>query len=484
MPSPMKLSEYAACDAHDLAALVRTKQVSAHELALTAAAAIGKTNPTLKAVIEVYDDQLEERAAKALPDGPFRGVPFLIKDVGGHLKGRRIEFGSWLCQGMLGEIDTNFATLLKSSGLNILGRSNTPEFSMASSSENRLYGATTTPWKNGYSACGSSGGAAAAVAAGIVPLAHGSDIGGSIRGPAAWCGGIGLKPSRGRISAGPLLDEWGSGMAMNFAQSKSMRDTAALLDWVAVPQPGDPFVINAPPRRYASYVEKPRRKLRIAWSAKALMDTPVDQEIAKVTEQAANALAKLGHEVVEGAPPLDMAAQHATCLDIWFVGFDKRLDQLGAKMGRKVSPDTVERATYNFYNYAKTVQPSKYFDAIAAMNRVRRETGAFFAQHDVWLTPTCAQTAPKLGVYGMDVDLPPAEFIHFELSSQQFLVFTNVTGQPSMSLPLGMHSNGLPIGVQIAARHAEDHLLISLGAELEQAMPWKGRVPAIHVSRG
>jgi len=291
----MKLAEYAAYDALGLAQLVKRKEVTPRELAETAALAIEAVNPELQAVVEVYDDRVAALDAKTLGRGPFRGVPFLIKDVGPHLAGRKTEFCSRLCQGMVGEADSNFARLLKASGVNILGRTNTPEFSMASSAENLLYGSTSTPWKKGYSASGSTGGGAAAVAAGAVPMAHGSDIGGSIRGPAAWCGGIGLKPSRGRISSGPLLDEWGYGMAMNFVQTKTMRDTAAMLDCLATPQPGDPFVIKAPPKPYAKYLKPSPKPRRIAWSAAPLMAAPVDPEIAAVVRTAAEALASLGH---------------------------------------------------------------------------------------------------------------------------------------------------------------------------------------------
>jgi amidase len=435
-------------------------------------------------VIEVYADRIAGLDPKTLGRGPFRGVPFLIKDVGPHLKGRKTEFCSRLCQGMVGEVDSNFATLLKASGVNILGRTNTPEFSMASSSENLLYGKTSTPWKLGYSASGSTGGGAAAVAAGVVPMAHGSDIGGSIRGPAAWCGGIGLKPSRGRISSGPLYDEWGYGMAMNFVQTRSMRDTAAMLDCLAVPQPGDPFVIKPAPKAYAKFLRASASPLRIAWSATPLMDAPVDPEIAATVKKAAKALAKLGHRVSEAAPAIDLPALDRVCLGIWFFGFDRRLDAYGEKTGRKVSPDTVEAATLRFYEFAKSVTHADYLDALAYMNKARRAIGAFFASHDIWLTPTTAQTGPKLGYYSMDVDLPPAEFIAREERTQQFMVPYNVTGQPAISLPLGMHSNGLPIGVQLGARPGEDHLLIELGAALERAMPWRDRKPPIRVAQG
>jgi amidase len=478
----MNLQEYAGYDALGLARLVERREVSPRELAETALEAIEAVNPKLHAVIEIYADRIAGLDAKTLGRGPFRGVPFLIKDVGPHLKGRKTEFCSRLCQGMVGEVDSNFATLLMASGVNILGRTNTPEFSMASSSENLLYGSTSPPWKLGYSASGSTGGGAAAVSAGAVPMAHGSDIGGSIRGPAAWCGGIGLKPSRGRISSGPLYDEWGYGMAMNFVQTKSMRDTAVMLDCLAVPQPGDPFVIKPAPKAYAKYLRPSGRPLKIAWSATPLMDAPVDPEIAATVKKTTKVLAKLGHRVSEAAPEIDLPALDRACLGIWFFAFDRRLDAYGAKTGRKVGPDTVEAGTLRFYEFAKSMSHTNYLDALAYMNKARRVIGAFFAKHDVWVTPTTAQTGPELGVYNMNVDLPPEEFITREERSQQFMVAYNVTGQPAMSLPLGMHSSGLPIGVQLGARPGEDHLLIELGAVLERAMPWHVRNPPIHVA--
>jgi len=479
----MNLEDYADYDALGLAQLVERREVSPRELAQTALNAIEAVNPKLHAVIEIYADRIADLESKTLGHGPFRGVPFLIKDVGPHLKGRKTEFCSRLCQGMVGEVDSNFATLLKASGVNILGRTNTPEFSMASSSENVLYGSTSTPWKLGYSANGSTGGGAAAVSAGAVPMAHGSDIGGSIRGPAAWCGGIGLKPSRGRISSGPLYDEWGYGMAMNFVQTKSMRDTAVMLDCLAVPQPGDPFVIKPAPKPYAKFLRPSNRPLRVAWSATPLMDAPVDPEIAAAVKSTAKVLGKLGHRVSEAAPEIDLPALDRACLGIWFFAFDRRLDAYGAKTGRKVGPETVEAGTLRFYEFAKSVSHVNYLDALSYMNRARRAIGGFFAKHDVWVTPTTAQTGPELGLFNMDVDLPPEEFIAREERVQQFMVAYNVTGQPAISLPLGMHSSGLPIGVQLGTRPGEDHLLIELGAALERAMPWRGRKPPIHVAR-
>ncbi|MFT5505419.1 MAG: amidase [Gammaproteobacteria bacterium] len=212
----MNLNEYADFDGLGLAELVKKREVSPSELAQIAKLAIEKANPIAQAVVETYPDRIDELEESDIAGGPFCGVHFLIKDTGGHEKGRKIEFGSRLCEGMRAEFDTNLFKLLKASRVNIIGRSNTPEYSIAGSAENKLYGNTSTPWRKGYSAGGSTGGGAAAVSAGMAPLTHGSDIGGSIRLPAAWCGGVGLKPSRGRISFGPVLDEVGYGLAMNF----------------------------------------------------------------------------------------------------------------------------------------------------------------------------------------------------------------------------------------------------------------------------
>src|SRR5207253_4437198 len=218
----MKLAEYASHDASGLAALVASRQVSPAELAATAAAAIVAINPAINAVVETYPDRIDTLDERSLGDGPFRGVPFLMKDVFGHEAGRKIEFGSRLCRGMIAQQDTHYCELVRASGVNILGRSAAPEYSMSGTTEGALYGNTSTPWRAGYSAGGSTGGGMAAVIAGIVPIAHGSDIGGSIRIPASFCGGVGLKPSRGRISFGPTLDENGYGLAQNFVQTRTL----------------------------------------------------------------------------------------------------------------------------------------------------------------------------------------------------------------------------------------------------------------------
>lgn len=480
----MNLREYATFDGLGLAELVRKKQVAPKELAETAARAIEAVNPRINAVIEVYDDRITGLDEASLGSGPFRGVPFLIKDVGGHERGRKIEYGCRLCQGMIGVEDSNLIKLLRAGGVNVLGRSNTPEFSIAGTTENALYGNTSTPWRLGYSAGGSTGGGAAAVAAGIVPLAHGSDIGGSIRIPASWCGGVGLKPSRGRISFGPTLDEGGFGLAMNFVQTKSIRDAAAMLDCLAIPQPGDPFIIPKPAEPYAAFVGKRAPRLRIAFSAKPLMDAPVDAEVANAVAATVRLLAEMGHEVVEDHLPFDGEEANRMMLSLWFFGFDRRLEDIALKMGRSIGPHTLEPVTLGIYEFSKRLDPHGFQAALGYMNAVRRRIGAFFADYDIWLSPTTAQVSEPHGLYnqGRD-DLSAEDYLPFADRPIQFCFPYNVAGQPAISLPLAWHSNGLPIGIQLGARPAEEHVLIQLAAALEEARPWRDRLPPAHVSR-
>jgi amidase len=480
----MKISEYAQYDATGLAALLAKGEVSAAELAKTAAEAIAAVNPAVNAVVELYPDQVEALDERKLQDGPFKGVPFLIKDVGGHLGGRKIEFGSRLLRGMVADGDSHVGKLFKEAGLNIIGRSNAPEYSIAGTTENALYGNTSTPWRQGYCAGGSSGGSGAATVAGMVPMAHGSDIGGSIRIPASLCGGVGLKPSRGRVSAGPKMEEGGWGLAMNFAQTRTIRDTAALLDCMKKPQVGDPFVIPTPEESYLSLIGKAPQRLRIAWSAKPVMDHPVDPEVAAAVERTATLLASLGHEVFEEAPDYDGEDANRRMLDVWFFGFADRLDELGLKLGRRPGPDTLEPVTLKIYEHSKTVTGEDFLAAHGAINQIRRKLGALMARYDVWISPTTADVAEPHGRYNQGLEnISAVDYLPYCDRPIQFTFPHNVMGTPAISLPLAMHSNGLPIGVQLGGRPAEEHVLLQLSAILEQEMPWKDRIPPLHAGR-
>jgi amidase len=481
----MKIREYAKYDATGLAELVRKKEVTPKQLALTAAEAIAMANPEINGVVETYDDRIDGLDETSLGNGPFRGVPLLMKDVFGHEKGRKIEFGSRLCEGMVGEIDSNVAILLRKSGINILGRSAAPEYSMAGTTEGLLYGNASNPWKKGYSTGGSSGGAQSSVTSGMVPIAHGSDIGGSIRIPASYCGGVGFKPSRMRVSAGPAVDEGGFGYSTNHVQTRSVRDSAAMLDCLAVPMAGDPFVIPKPDQPYAALIKRKPRKLRIGMIFDEFAGVQVDPEVRKAVEKAGKALAGMGHRVEHASASLGGVDLLTTIRDLFFFDFDGRLNYLGQKAGRKPGPDNLESIIWSIYQRAKEITPSRFMAAWSKANVMRRSLGQFWTAYDIWLSPTTATTAPPWGLVNLSVN-----GVDFDSFTQgifalpvQYTLPHNVMGTPAISLPLAQHSNGLPIGVQLAASPSMDHLVLQLAAQLEQAMPWARRVPPLHVSK-
>ena len=481
----MKLAEYAAYDALGLAELVAKKEVSPKELATTAAAAIDAINPAINAVVETYSDRIGGLDERTLGPGPFRGVPFLMKDVFGHEAGRKIEFGSRLCRGMVAQQDTHYCELLRASGVNILGRSAAPEYSMSGTTEGALYGNTSTPWRTGHSAGGSTGGGMAAVIAGIVPIAHGSDIGGSIRIPASYCGGVGLKPSRGRISFGPMLDENGYGLAQNFVQVKTVRDAAAMLDCLAVPQPGDPFFIPKPDEAYADLIHRKPPRLRIGWSTDGLMGMETDGEVRAAVAKVAGLLAAMGHDVSEESPQFGGLGAMRSMMDVWFFGFDLRLAGYGKRTGREPSRETLEPVTFAIYEHAKRMKPEQFINAMAAINATRRKLGAYFTRYDVWLSPTTTRVSEPWGNYNLGRTDVAFEDIAEKVyrGTCQFTLPHNIMGTPAISLPLVMHSSGLPVGIQMGTRPAGEHVILQLAAALEQALPWKDRVPPLHVSR-
>jgi amidase len=411
-------------------------------------------------------------------------VPFLIKDVFGHEAGRAVEFGSRLCRGMIALQDTNLCELFRAAGLNILGRSATPEYSMSGTTEGALYGNTSTPWRQGYSAGGSTGGGMAAVISGMVPIAHGSDIAGSIRIPASYCGGVGLKPSRGRISFGPMLDENGYGLGQNFVQTKSVRDAAAMLDCLAVPQIGDPFLIPKPSESYAVLTRMRPPVLRIGWTTKALMDVKTDSEVAQAVERTAQLLAEMGHQISEESPQFDGLGAMRSMTDAWFFGFDLRLEAYAKRTGRSAGPDTLEPVIFKIYQYARGMKSTQFMNAMASLNTARRQLGDYFAKYDVWLSPTTPRVAEPWGTYNLGrTDVGTDQIAEKILSGTcQFTLPHNIMGTPAISLPLAMHSAGLPIGIQLGVRPAHEHIILQLAAALEEATPWAKRVPPLHVA--
>lgn len=479
----MDIADYARHDAMGLAALIRAKEVSASEVAQAAMAAIARANPTVGAVVETYHDRAN--GLPRLPEGPLAGAPFLWKDVGvGQEAGRLIENGSRLCKGLTTQTQSHIAEMILGAGIVPVGRSAAPEFSISGTTETALYGLCSTPWRQGWSAGGSSGGAGAAVASGMVPFAHGSDISGSIRIPAAWCGTLGLKPSRGRVSFGPGMDEAGWGMAMAFAQTRTIRDTAALLDVMAQPQPGDPFVIPRPEGGWLAGLAEAPGRYRIGWSAAPLMDHPVDPETAAAVADTARLLADMGHHVEEAAPEFDHEAASRVMLDLWFFGFEQRMQDYARRTGRSVGPDTLEPATLRLAEYSRGVTPDDFMAGLAFMNGARRRLGAFFQRYDVWLSPAVATLPAPHGILGQNRDdMGAVDYVVFMDRVVQFCFPCNIAGLPAMSLPLAMSHDGLPIGIQIAAAPAREDILLDIGQTLEQARPWAGRIPPLHVTR-
>jgi amidase len=436
-------------------------------------------------VVETYPDRIEMLDTRTLGNGPFRGVPFLIKDVFGHEKGRKIELGSRLCRGMVVETGTYFFDQLQAAGVNIIGRSKTPEFSMSPSTETVFYGNTTNPWKQGYSAGGSTGGGQAAVAAGIVPIAHGSDLGGSIRIPASWCGGVGLKPSRGRVSIGPAVDEVGFGFSINFIQARTIRDVATMLDCVCHPQIGDPFVIPKPAEPYAALAKQRASNLRIGLLLTELVGVKIDKEVVRGVEAAATKLAEMGHIVEPVTADLGGIDTFKALVELFFFAFDARLEGYSKQTGMKPGPNTLEPVILSIYEWSKTITPAKFMAALGIANVARRRFAKVFANCDVLLSPTTSRVAEPWGNYNLSKPgVTAANYIDEVFAIPcQFTLPHNLLGTPAISLPLAMHSSGVPIGVQLAGRAADDHLLLQLAAALEEAMPWAARVPPLHASK-
>jgi amidase len=481
----MNLAEYASYDALGLAELVVRREVTPRELAALAARAIQALDGELKSVVETYPDRIEGLDEASLGPGPFRGVPLLMKDVFGHEKGRKIEFGSRLCKGLVGEVDSHLMTQFRAAGLNVLGRSAAPEYSMSGTTESLMFGNTSTPWRKGCSAGGSSGGAAAAVAAGIVPVAHGSDIGGSIRIPASWCGGVGFKPSRMRVSVGPTVDEGGFGYSMNHVQTKTVRDSAAMLDCISNPLLGDPFVIPKPAEPYAVLARRPPGRLRVGIVLNDILGARLDPEVADAVKAVGRQLEAMGHTVDMASADMGGMETMAAIQRLFFFGFKDRLDSYAAKTGRKPGPDTLEPVILSIYEWSASLTAADFLGAWGRANVARRLLSRFWAAHDIWLSPTTARVSEPWGQYNLAKPGVTAENLNSDCWREpvQFTIPHNIMGTPAISLPLALHSNGMPIGVQLAAAPAQDHVVLQLAHVLEQAMPWAARVPALHVSR-
>ncbi len=480
----MNLAEYSKYDGIALANLVRRGETSPKELVELFVEAVDKVNPRINAIIEVFSDRVKEAGDQVFA-APFVGVPFLMKDIGAQQAGRLQESGSRLMKGFVAEKDSLLTELFKKAGLNLMGRTTTPEFGLGASAESELTGATRNPWDLDKMAGGSSGGSAASIVAGIVPMAHGSDNGGSIRIPASACGVVGLKPSRGRLSLGPDMGDMWPGMLQEFLLSRTVRDTALMLDQVSAPVLGDPYVIIQPSRPYAQEVSAPTGRMRIAWTADSWQPgATVDSEIVHCVEQVVSELRNEGHELVEASPVFDYEEYlHFTCI-AWSFGLYAGFEMFAAMTKRPISEETLEPVMLSFYNYSKGLTGADMMMTEFWLNKFTRTFGDFFKQYDMLLTPTLVKLPQSIGTYTkMRKDIDYVGYMRLNDEIRIHPPAANITGQPAMSLPLGQSKSGLPIGVQFMARFGDESGLIRLASLLEQKLPWNDRIPAVHVSR-
>ncbi len=472
----MTVDSLAFLDAHDQAELVRKREVTPRELVDAAIARIERLNPTLNAVVTPMFD--EARAAvDSLPDGPLMGVPTLLKDLGAAYSGVRQASGSGALRDFVPNYDSAIITRLKAAGLVAVGKSATPEFGILPTTEPLAFGPTRNPWDLSRSSGGSSGGAAAAVAAGIVPVAHASDGGGSIRIPAANCGLVGLKPSRGRVSMAPTADT--VGLSVWHAITRSVRDSALLLDIVSGYVPGDPYVAPPPARPFRNEVGAPTGRLRIALSTTPPNGGAVHPDCVAAVTDAALLCESLGHEVVEDAPPVDTEQLTPAFLTVWASMVAAGVDGLPVLTGMTPDPDSFEPLTRALAEQGRLVNASQYLQSLTVLQMIARRVLAWHERYDLLLTPVLAEPPALLGSF----DSTPENPLHGIVRAGSYSSFTplaNVTGQPAISLPLHWNEGNLPIGVQFVARYGDEATLIRLAAQLEQARPWAGRIPPVH----
>lgn len=490
----MAADDLAELDATALARLVRTGQVSPVELVDAAAGWIEAHNPTLNAVIHERFEQAREEASGGLPDGPFRGVPFLRKDLVCHAAGDPFHEGMRCLKelGWRAGADSYLTAKFKATGLVLMGATNTPELGIQPTTEPDAYGPTRNPWDPSRSPGGSSGGSAAAVAARMVPVAHANDGGGSIRIPASACGLVGLKPSRGRTSLGPEGYSVGA-LAVEHVVCRSVRDAAGLLDAVAGRMPGDPYVAPPPRRPFIAEVGAEPGRLRVGLlTASPSRGEPVDPDCVAAATGAARLLESLGHDIEVAHPPgLEREEWGQNFVALWAAGVALGLETWGRRLGRRLGRDDVEPLTWALAELGDSLGVLGLLEAHAWLSDGNRDVAQWWrdgaeperrdapgAGFDLLLTPTLAEPPVPLGTFAPPPD-NPLESIY---RAGVFCPFTppfNVTGQPAVSLPLHWSAEGLPIGVQLVAAYGAEDVLIRVAAQLEAAQPWAGRRPPV-----
>jgi amidase len=476
------MTDLAFMDATDQAALVRNGDATPVELVDAAIARVEAINPALNAVIHERFERAREEAAD-LPDGPFRGVPIVMKDLDGTLAREPLHWGNRLLKelGHTAERDSYLAAKLKAGGFVIIGKTNCPEFGLLPTSEPTAYGPTRNPWNTDHSPGGSSGGTGAAVASGMVPLGHGGDGGGSIRIPASMCGLFGLKPTRGRVSLGPDEGESWSGLVVRHVLTRTVRDSAAVLDLIAGAMPGDPYSAAPPARAFLDEVGAEPGSLRIGVVATVPNGmATVDDECAAAADGIAQLLESLGHSV-ESAFPAALAddgviGPFLTLFDV-AVGHD--VATIARIAGREITADDVEALSWSYAERNRSLTTTDYVEALETIRAWSRRVATWWSDDgfDLLVTPTMAALPPPIGtVQGEDADGALIGALPFAVFTAPF----NMTGQPAVSVPATWSASGLPIGTQLVAATGREDVLLRVAAQLEQARPWADRRPPVH----
>lgn len=487
------LPGYEQHDAVALAALVRGGQVHPRELVTAAIERIEDRDGDINAIVfKRYDRSLRESEAP-LPDTPLAGVPFLVKDLGQSVAGTTSTYGSRMLEYSVADHDSNLVQRHKSAGLLIVGLTNTPEFGMAATTEPELHGPTRNPWSLEHSAGGSSGGAGAAVAAGITPIAHASDGGGSIRIPASLCGLFGLKPTRGRTPKGPDVAEGWFGLSVDHALSRTVRDSAALLDLTNGPDPGAPYYPPPPERPYLEEVSRPPGVLRIAVSTEPMLGSHLDAENVAAVQRTAALLEELGHRVTLARPTVDKAAIGWAGTVMLAADAAHGIRRASEAAGREPDQRLFEKATWLFGVAGNKLSARDLAEALTTTKLTARRVAAFFDDFDVLVESTVAGPPWKIGeldpsaaearMMDLVIRVPTRRVVESALAKIAGRAFDNIpntplwniTGQPSMSVPLEWGAEGLPMGIQFTARYADEATLFRLAAQLEQTRPWQAR---------
>ena len=491
MTLAMGWDEWVKHDAVALAGRVRQGEVTAAELAAQAAAAVAKLNPTLSAVVEVFDDAVADPfKAGAHPNGFFAGVPFFVKDLGPTLKGRLQEMGSLFMRGHRPTEDSFLTSRMRQAGLNLIGRTTTPEFGVCSSAENPAVYVTRNPWNLAYTTLGSSAGTAAVVAAGVLPLSHATDGGGSIRIPAGANGNLGLKPSRGVFSIAPKQSDLSGLVSTQGCQSRTVRDTAAFIDHCRGGAPGEFMPYWMPQEPYSQLIERDPGRLRIALSHEWGDYRATPHHLAEL-ERVGRFLEGLGHEVDWALPTVDYRAAFAAQTTCYISNFAQTIANLLAPAGLARPPaDLIEPINIRIWQAGLRTTYTERAQMQAVFNTTSRAFAAFFESWDIMLTPITALPTPPLGTTGyLTLSENPSVLDWFDHLWRNFAYtpLSNLCGIPGLSMPLGTQASGLPLGIQAQARQANDGLLLQLAAQIERALDgrWNdGRRPAVHVTRG